>query len=32
MNYKKRKGMKVEIWDATRKKKLGIGIYIGSKR
>ena len=32
MYYKKRKGMKVEIWDTTRNKKLGIGIYTGSKR
>ena len=27
-----RKGMKVEIWGTNKKKKLGIGIYIDSKR
>ncbi len=32
MIYKKRKGMKVEIWDAEQKNKLGIGTYIDSKR
>jgi hypothetical protein len=29
--YKRRKGMKVEIWSADKKKKLGIGIYLDSK-
>jgi len=32
MVYKKRKGMKVEIYDAQFEKKLGIGTYIGSRR
>lgn len=32
MIYKKRKGMKVEIFDARLEKKLGIGIYINSKK
>lgn len=32
MIWKKRKGMRVEIWDAEQKNKLGIGIYINSKK
>ncbi|HHT9147327.1 MAG TPA: hypothetical protein ACFYD4_16865 [Candidatus Wunengus sp. YC61] len=32
MDWKLRKGMKVAIWDATKKNNLGTGIYVDSIR